>query len=115
MQCCGALSPIEWTKGQVIYMGIRNSPSNYNIPQSCCRSGVSPKDCATATHLTVGGDPDSQIIYDRGCYTLIMSKLADSVCTIMIVGGIILAVQVLGLLLGLILACSMNRSHRYKA
>lgn len=115
MHCCGAQSPMDWTKGQVLQMGIKNSPSVYNIPQSCCRPGVSPKECATATHLEVGGIPDLDIIYDRGCYTLIMAKLADSVCTIMIVGGIILAVQVLGLLLGLILSCSMNRPHRYKA
>ncbi|KAJ8919013.1 hypothetical protein NQ315_016918, partial [Exocentrus adspersus] len=115
MHCCGAESPTDWTKGQEIIMAINNSPSMYSIPRSCCREGVSSFECAESANLKVGNTPDPRIIYDRGCYTLIMSKLSDSVCIIMIVGGVILAVQVLGLLLGLILSCSMNRSHRYKA
>ncbi|KAJ8951195.1 hypothetical protein NQ314_007696 [Rhamnusium bicolor] len=115
MQCCGAESPRDWTRGKELNMGVSSSPTMFDIPESCCRPEIDPKECVAATHLKVGSDPNTKIIYERGCYIYIMDKLDDNVQTILIIGGIILAVQVLGLVLGLILACSMNRSHRYKA
>lgn len=97
-------------------MGVSSNPTVYNIPESCCRSGLSPQECTEATRdLKVGSEPDKKIIYEKGCYTLILETISNSVCIILIVGGVILAVQLLGLLLGLILACTMNRSQRYKA
>lgn len=115
MECCGAERPTDWTRGKEFNMGVSSNPTLYDIPESCCKTGSDPKECATATrNLKVGSEPNKQVIYENGCYNLIMDKLSNSVCCIMIVGGVTLSVQVLGLLLGLILMCSMNKSHRFK-
>ncbi|XP_023023270.2 CD151 antigen isoform X1 [Leptinotarsa decemlineata] len=115
MHCCGAELPTDWSRGKEFNMVISGNPNKYNIPESCCKTGLEPQKCTKATQgVEIGADLDKNVIYENGCYTLILNKLKDSVCIIMIVGGVILAVQILGLLLGLILACSMNRSHRYK-
>lgn len=116
MHCCGAERPTDWTRDKEFNMGVSSNPTMYDIPESCCRSGISPQDCQEATrNLKVGSEPNKKMIYENGCYTLILETIINSVCIIMIVGGVILAIQLLGLLLGLILACSMNRSQRYKA
>lgn len=116
MNCCGAERPADWTRGKEFNMGVSSNPTVYSIPESCCRSEISPQECAEGTKdLKVGSEPNKKVIYNDGCYTLIVNTINDSVCIIMIVGGVILAIQLLGLLLALILACSMNRSQRYKA
>ncbi|XP_028135448.1 CD63 antigen-like [Diabrotica virgifera virgifera] len=117
LHCCGAERPTDWTRGKQFNMGISsNDGSTYNVPESCCRTGITPTDCRGATvNIQVGKEPDKKLVYNDGCYTLIYEWLKDSCCIILIVGGVILGVQVIGLILGLIIACSMNRSHRYKA
>ncbi|CAG9856750.1 unnamed protein product [Phyllotreta striolata] len=116
LQCCGAEHPTDWTRGKGYSMVISGNPNLYSIPKSCCREGVTSEDCFAATYnVKVGDEPNGQIIYNTGCYNLIYDKLKESCCIILIVGGVILGIQLLGLILGLILACSMNRTHRYKA
>ncbi|KAJ8944671.1 hypothetical protein NQ318_015879 [Aromia moschata] len=116
MHCCGAEGPIDWTKEKELSMSISADAVRYRIPASCCRPEYENKeDCIKATNLAFGSKLNMTVIYDKGCYSLIMSELTENICVIMIIGGVILAVQVLGLILALILACSMNRSHRYKA
>lgn len=116
LHCCGAEHATDWTRGKGYNMGVSGNPNQYNIPESCCREGISSEDCRSATHdVKVGSEPNRRFIYDNGCYTMIYEKLKESCCIILIAGGVILGIQLLGLILGLILACSMNRSHRYKA
>ncbi|CAH1173720.1 unnamed protein product [Phaedon cochleariae] len=116
MHCCGAERPTDWTRGKEFNMAVSANAKLFSIPASCCRENMSSQRCLEAiTDLKVGSEPDKTVIYDNGCYTLILDKLKESVCIILIVGGAILSVQLLGLILGLILACSMNRPHRYKA
>lgn len=96
-------------------MGVGTGGQIYHVPQSCCKETVSSSACQAATTLKIGSTPDSSVIYDRGCYSLIVDKIREHVCVILGVGGAVLAVQLLGLILALVLAFTMNRSNRYKA
>ncbi|KAJ8956960.1 hypothetical protein NQ317_008521 [Molorchus minor] len=116
MHCCGAESPSDWTKVKELTMSISSGEMPYKIPESCCRPEYeNTKECHQATNIGSGSTINSIVLFDTGCYNLIMSEISNNICVIMIVGGVILAIQVLGLILALILACSMNRPHRYKA
>nr|CAI5860678.1 unnamed protein product [Callosobruchus analis] len=116
MECCGAERPTDWTRVKEFNMGVSSNPQLYNIPESCCRPGYAPEDCRrSTTNQKVGSEPDKKFVFERGCYTLIMETLSQSIGMILIVGGVILAIELIGLLLGLIISCSMNRTHRYKA
>ncbi|CAH0552859.1 unnamed protein product [Brassicogethes aeneus] len=116
LECCGAEKPSDWMNTGEINYGITNSKSTYSIPESCCRKSISKDQCISATHdLKIGSQINYSSIYEKGCYTLIIEKLKDYVNVILGVGGAILAIELLGLILGLCLAFSMNRPNRYKA
>ncbi|XP_066248864.1 CD82 antigen-like [Euwallacea similis] len=116
MQCCGADSPIDWSRNKDINLGVVSKPTKYTIPLSCCRESIVESQCLKATtDIKMGEKPDFNIIYDKGCYILIKEKVMSSLPIILAVFGSIVGIKILGLLIGLILAFSMNRSDRYKA
>lgn len=95
---------------------VTSDPTKYNIPGSCCREGRTPQECQAATqNLNVGGAINYDVVYDKGCYTLIINKLKEHGCLILGIGIAIAGIQVLGLIFSLVLAFAVNRSNRYKA
>ncbi|XP_057667814.1 CD151 antigen-like [Diorhabda carinulata] len=116
LHCCGAERPMDWVRGKEFIMGVSSDLTTYNVPESCCRTGIAPTECQGAVRdIPIGKEPNKSLVYDNGCYTMIYDKIKESCCIILIVGGVILGIQVVGLILGLILACSVNRARRYKA
>ncbi|KAF7282467.1 CD9 antigen-like [Rhynchophorus ferrugineus] len=116
MNCCGADHPTDWVRNNAINLGITTKPTKYNIPTSCCHADVAESTCLAATqNVKIGNELDYQVIFDKGCYILIKNYIINSLTIIFSVFGAILGVKVLGLFIGLILAFSMNRNHRYKA
>ncbi|XP_050297037.1 CD82 antigen-like [Anthonomus grandis grandis] len=116
MKCCGADSPTDWSRNKEINLQVNSKSATYNIPPSCCREGILESQCHAATKdIKLGGVPNTDVIYPKGCYVLIKEHIIDSMTIIFAVFGVIVGVKVLGLLTGIILAFSMNRSNRYKA
>ncbi|XP_019871028.2 CD151 antigen [Aethina tumida] len=116
LECCGADKPNDWMNTGEINLGISNPTSTYSIPESCCRKGISDERCRLATqNLKIGSPIDSDTIYDKGCFTLIVECLYEHMNIIVAVGGAVLIVELLGLILALCIAFSMNRTNRYKA
>lgn len=116
MHCCGADNPTDWSRNKDINLGINSKPTKYNIPTSCCREDIVPSQCSTATQeIKMGENLNFDVIFEKGCYVVIKERVLDSLTIIFIVYGSIVGVQILGLLIGLILTFSMNRTNRYKA
>lgn len=117
MECCGADSPTDWSRNKDINLGIIAKPTIYNIPSSCCRPSIAEShQCHLVTqNIKMGDKLNYNVIYEKGCYILIKEQILNSLTIIFSVFGSILGVKVLGLLIGLILVFSMNRTNRYKA
>ncbi|XP_060524009.1 CD82 antigen [Cylas formicarius] len=115
-KCCGADGPADWARIKEINMGITANPTQYNIPSSCCRPEKTEQECFSASkNFKFGKELDYKIIFEKGCYNLIKENIINSLSIIIAVFGTILAIKLLGLIIGLILAFSMKRSNRYKA
>lgn len=116
MQCCGAEIPTDWSRNKDINLSVGSKPTKYNIPHSCCRENIADSQCAEmTTEIKMGENPNYDIIYDKGCYVLIKEWVIKSLPIILGVFGAVVGIKILGLLIGLILAFSMNRADRYKA
>ncbi|KAH1027715.1 CD81 antigen [Dendroctonus ponderosae] len=116
MHCCGADNPTDWSRNKHINLGINSKPTRYNIPTSCCREDIAPSLCTAVTQeIKMGENLNFDVIFEKGCYVLIKERVLGSLTIIFIVYGSIVGVQILGLLIGLILTFSMNRTNRYKS
>lgn len=121
LQCCGANGPSDWADSSFnnklekggVRLAISSTPTNYNVPYSCCSNEVSPEVCKTITQI-VDSKPISSSIYHVGC----SSKLLDTIkhyshYFIGVVVGINV-IEILGLLCSLVLCCSIHVSDRCK-
>ncbi|CAG9769341.1 unnamed protein product [Ceutorhynchus assimilis] len=116
MHCCGADNPMDWSRNKDINLGIISKPTEYNIPQSCCRENIAVSQCEAHTKsIKISEIPNYDYIYDKGCYILIREKVINSLTIIFAVFGSVVGIKLLGLFIGLILAFSMNSSNRYKS
>lgn len=116
LQCCGAEGPGDWIHGNEVNLKLSQDGQQYNIPASCCREGISRSECQKATtNIKVGSKANTQIVYDRGCYNLILEEAKNRCCILLIIGGVILGVEILALMLSLVLFFGINKSHQYKA
>ncbi|KAK9875136.1 hypothetical protein WA026_005929 [Henosepilachna vigintioctopunctata] len=116
LQCCGADKPTDWVGNKQLSFAITSRTDFYKIPESCCRPEVTSAECLKATVVPrIRGSVDYNVIYDRGCYDLVVSTINDNQYIILGVIAAILFIQLLALVFSLVLAYMSTKANRYKA
>lgn len=114
MECCGADSHEDWTKK--VNFPISTPAAVYSIPESCCLKNIEKSVCERATNnIKVGSPVDPKIVFQAGCYNKLMEAIKEYSSIIFGIGIAVLIIEILGLILSLILAFSINKGGRYKA
>jgi len=115
LKCCGAERPHDWATNKVS-IGVSSPPDLYDIPESCCVSGIPMEACHKATRqLKVGAKIDTYAVYQSGCIEKVIKVLKDNASIIVMVGLGVMLLEVCGLLFSLVLIVTIKRSGRYKA
>lgn len=115
LQCCGAEYASDWNKSKNIVIGASIDEKTFNIPKSCCHTGIAESVCQAATEkLNVGTGIDYRVIYDKGCSPKVVEVVRDNMVIVLIVGIIIIIIEFIGLIFSLILAFGVSNSRHYK-
>ncbi|KAL3277035.1 hypothetical protein HHI36_012397 [Cryptolaemus montrouzieri] len=116
LHCCGADRPTDWVGNQQLSFSITSRTDYYKIPESCCRPEASVSDCQIATVVPrIRGSVDYNIIYDRGCYDLVVATINENAYIILGILAGILFIQLIALVFSLVLAYMSSKTNRYKA
>lgn len=129
--CCGANGPSDWASSiygkkdpnQPIRFTVSASPDIYYVPPSCCKQNDPSEtldflqesdSCKKSNKLIVGGIIP-HTIYNKGCTEKLIAVVNSQgyIFFEIIIGlGFI---ELIGLLLSMILCCSLSSPERYKA
>merc|ERR1719233_2349565 len=117
LECCGVEGPRDWANSVFnaeAKTKINSVPKlEYKIPTSCCRVQES-KTCAISTQLGISDEPDSVILWTEGCATKMKSYLETNQFIILALLSSFVVSEFVGILLSLILCCSISRNKNVK-
>lgn len=123
MQCCGADTPQDWAESK-FNQGNKYTPTSltvsqlnplFNVPKSCCTEGISATECELARKTGKIGAIIPNMLYSQGCTEKFIELLKQNMLIAGAIGIGIIAIELLGIILSLVLCIAISRSDRYKA
>uniref|UniRef100_A0A0A9ZIZ4 Tetraspanin n=3 Tax=Lygus hesperus TaxID=30085 RepID=A0A0A9ZIZ4_LYGHE len=123
LKCCGAYNWNDWLKNKALNkeegLDLSSKIKEYQIPESCCREQPAGPACirkftAAKSETFPYLEDKVQGINSEGCAQKFIDGVEGYSLWMIIVGAILVATQILGLIFSLIICCSIEKPH-YRA
>ncbi|CAG0895926.1 unnamed protein product [Cyprideis torosa] len=128
LKCCGSEGTSDWSASKFngqstvalgITSGVRGTLGVYNVPASCCSDELTAEQCENVRKINgdfriqdiIVKDP----IYKQGCTKRLLEEFSRYYIYVLIIAIVVLALEVIGMVISLILCCAIRRIDDYKA
>ena len=102
MQCCGVKKYTDWGQVQIFN-------ETQSVPDSCCITESAGEDCGNGALSPA----QPTTIYTDGCLTKLAKFITDNILIFAIVAGLVVVLQIVGIIVACCLARRMKELHNY--